>query len=115
MPAGGHGVSSPSIRSQLVGAAGGIVLLMVLLFVGATYRLVVLPAQDEIAANDMRLASAKAVDRVGGMVRGVEQVTRSAREWGLKGLFHVEAPEQFIQLIQPVIGSRPEITAVLLA
>jgi hypothetical protein len=62
VPAEGHGVRSPSIRSQLVGAAGAIVLLMVLLFVGATYRFVVMPAQDEIAANEMRLASAKAVD-----------------------------------------------------
>jgi hypothetical protein len=44
------------------------------------------------------------------MVRGVEQVTRSAREWGLKRPVPRRAPEQFIQLIQPVIAARPEIT-----
>jgi signal transduction histidine kinase len=104
----------PSIRSQLVWSAAGIVLLTVLLFVAAAYRLVVVPAEGKIAANSMRVASAKAVERVRALLAGVENVVRTGREWGAAGLVVIDDPERFTRVILPVVRERAEITGVLL-
>jgi signal transduction histidine kinase len=104
-----------SIRSQLVWAAAGIVLLTVLLSVVATYFLVIVPAQSEIAANSMRLASVKAVERVHALVGDLESTVRTARDWGAAGLLSVDDPERFNQIFLPMVRERAEITGVLFA
>jgi signal transduction histidine kinase len=87
----------------------------VLLFVAAAYRLVVVPAEREIATNAMQLASTKAVERVRALLAGVENVVRTGREWGAAGLIVVDDPERFTRMMLPMVGGRAEITGVLLA
>ncbi len=104
-----------SIRTQLLWSVAGIVLLTVLAFVGATYRMIVLPAEDELAANDMRIASTSASEQIRALVRAVENIARNGRAWGSNGMLTLNDPDALNRILIPVLASRAEITSVLFA
>jgi len=104
-----------SIRAQLLWSVAGIVLLTVIAFVVATWRVILVPAEDELAANDMRIASTRASEQIRALVRAVENVSRNGRAWGASGLLSLDNPDEFNRILIPVLLSRPEITSVLFA
>jgi len=104
-----------SIRTQLLWSVAGIVLLTVVAFVLATWRVIVVPAEDELAANDMRIASTRASEQIRALVRAVENISRNGRAWGANGLLSLDDPDEFNRILIPVLLSRPEITSVLFA
>mgnify|MGYP001413435802 CR=1 FL=1 len=104
-----------SIRTQLLWSVAGIVLLTVIAFVLATWRVIVVPAEDELAANDMRVASTRASEQVRALVRAVESIARNGRAWGANGMLTLNDPDALNRILIPVLSSRAEITSALFA
>src|SRR5262245_26730035 len=104
-----------SIRTQLLWSLTAIVVVTVLAIAGVTYRIIVVPAEDELAGNDMRLAAAAASEPVRALVRAVENITRNGRAWGADGLLSMDDPDGLNRILIPVLTSRSEITSVLFA
>jgi len=75
-------MTTRSVRTQLLVGIGGVVMLTVLLFASAVWRLILRPAEDELAARDMRYAATAASAQVRGLVEGVEHIVE--REVGLR-------------------------------
>jgi hypothetical protein len=108
-------MTTRSVRTQLLVGIGGVVMLTVLLFASAVWRLILRPAEDELAARDMRYAATAASAQVRGLVEGVEHIVETARQWGRNGQLSIGGHEEFDHLILPLIRNRPEIDAVLFA
>jgi len=73
-------VTTRSVRTQLLLGIAGVVMLTVLLFAAAVWRLILRPAEDELAARDMRYAATAASAQVRGLVEGVEHIVETARQ-----------------------------------
>jgi len=108
-------VTTRSVRTQLLLGIAGVVMLTILLFAAAVWRFVLQPAEEELAARDMRHAAIAASSQVRSLVEGLERIVGTARQWGANGQLYVGDHEEFNRIILPVIGNRPEITAALLA
>ncbi|MGH8696795.1 MAG: ATP-binding protein, partial [Burkholderiales bacterium] len=108
-------MTTRSVRTQLLLGIAGVVMLTILLFAAAVWRLILLPAEDELAARDMRHAAAAASSRVRSLVESLERIVATGREWGRSGQLYVGDHEEFNRIVLPVIRNRPEITAALLA
>ena len=61
-------MTTRSVRTQLLLGIARVVMLTILLFAAAVWRLILLPAEDELAARDMRHAAAAASSRVRSLV-----------------------------------------------
>jgi len=105
----------PGVRAQLTWAAFGIVLATVLLFALAAWRLVLVPAAEAGAAQQMRLAAAQARAPVAALVRVVERIAANGHGWGAGGLLTIDDHVRFNRLLLPVLGARNEISAAILA
>jgi PAS domain S-box-containing protein len=105
----------PSLRRQLVWAALAVVLATVLAFAAAAWLLVVRPAEDAAAREQMRLAAARAAAPVAALARVVGRVAENGAEWGASGLLSVEDHERFNRLLLPVVNARDQVSAVILA
>ncbi len=108
-------MTARSVRTQLLLGIAGVVMLTVLLFAAAVWRFVLLPAEDELAARDMRYAATAASSRVRSLVESLERIVETARQWGRSGQLYVGDYEEFNRIVLPVIRNRPEVTAALLA
>jgi PAS domain S-box-containing protein len=108
-------MTTRSVRTQLLLGIAGVVMLTILLFAAAVWRLVLLPAEDELAARDMRYAATAASSQVRGLVDGLERIVGTARQWGASGQLYIGDHEEFNRIVLPVIRNRPEITSVLFA
>ena len=108
-------MTTRSVRTQLLLGIGGVVMLTVLLFAVAVWRLILLPAENENAARDMRHEATAASSQVRSLVEGVEHIVETARQWGRSGQLSIGDHEQFNDLVLPLIRNRPEIDAVLFA
>jgi PAS domain S-box-containing protein len=105
----------PSLRRRLVWAALAVVLATVLLFALVAWLLVVRPAEDAAARQQMRLAAAQAAAPVAALARVVGRIAENGAEWGANGLLSIDDHQRFNQLMLPVIGTRAQISAVILA
>jgi PAS domain S-box-containing protein len=105
----------PSLRRQLVWAALAVVLATVLLFALVAWLLVVRPAEDAAARQQMRLAAAQAAAPVVALARVVGRIAENGAEWGANGLLSIDDHQRFNQLLLPVINARDQISAVILA
>jgi two-component system sensor histidine kinase/response regulator len=108
-------MTTRSIRTQLLLGIGGVVMLTVLLFAVAVWRLILLPAENELAARDMRYAATAASSQVRSLVEGIERIVGTARQWGQSGQLSIGNHEQFNHLVLPLIRNRPEIDGALFA
>ncbi len=104
-----------SVRTQLLLGIGGVVVLTVLLFAAAVWRLILLPAENDLAARDMRHAATAASSQVRALVDGVGHIVETARLWGRSGALYIGDHEEFNRLVLPLIRNRPEIDAALFA
>jgi len=107
--------SLPSIQRYLLARIVAIVLFSFGVFAAAAYFVVLRPAQDALARVEM----SRGADDVGGDIRAlvgqIERVLSTARDWGRSGLVRIDAPQELAALLIPILQSRPQISAVLLA
>ena len=108
-------MTTRSVRTQLLLGIAGVVMLTVLLFAAAVWRLILLPAEDELAKRDMRHAATAASSQVRGLVEGLDRIIETTRQWGRSGQLYIGDHEEFNRLVLPLIGNRPEINAALFA
>jgi PAS domain S-box-containing protein len=108
-------MTTRSVRTQLLLGIAGVVMLTVLLFAAAVWRLVLQPAEDGLAARDMRHAATAASSRVRSLVEGLERIVETGRQWGASGQLYVGDHEEFNRIVLPLVRNRPEIAAALLA
>ncbi len=104
-----------TIRMQVLAAIGAIVLLTIVVIAATTYRVIVVPAENELAGNDMRFAAQGASGRIVSMVTAVENIARTGRDWGASGELYIGDHEAFNRIFIPILSSRTEITSVLFA
>jgi hypothetical protein len=104
-----------SVRTQLLLGIAGVVMLTVLLFAAAAWRLILLPAEDEIAKRDMRHDATAASSQVRALVEGLDRIAETTRQWGRSGQLYIRDHEEFNRLVLPLIRNRPEIDAALFA
>jgi PAS domain S-box-containing protein len=105
----------PSLRRQLAWAALAIVLATVLAFALAAWTLVVRPAEDQAARQQMRLAAAQAAAPIEALARVVGRIAENGAQWGENGLLQVDDHARFNQLMLPVLGGRDPVSAVIFA
>src|SRR3954466_1062622 len=108
-------MTTRSVRTQLLLGIGGGVMLTVLLFAAAVWRLILLPAENELAARDMRYAATAASSQVRSLVEGVEHIVETARQWGRNGQLSIGDHEEFDQLVLPRLRNGPETDEVFFA
>ncbi len=108
-------MTTRSVRTQLLLGIAGVVMLTILLFAAAAWRFVLLPAEDELAARDMRHAATAASSQVRSLIEGLERIVETGRQWGASGQLYIGDHEELNRIVLPVIRNRPEVTAALLA
>ena len=107
--------SLPSIRPYLATLIVGTVVFCFAVFSAAAYFIVVRPAQDELARVEMTRAAAEVESDIRGLIDQVERLLSTARDWGYSGLIRIGVPDDFSNLMIPVLRNRPQVSAVLLA
>ncbi|HYD55599.1 MAG TPA: response regulator [Burkholderiales bacterium] len=105
----------PSIRTLLFWLVGSVVFCTVLAFSAAVWQLIVVPAEDERVAREMKAEASAASEKVAGFVAEVERVAGTAGAWAAAGLLGLDEPRRYARMLIPHIRSRPEITGALLA
>jgi len=108
-------VTTRSVRTQLLLGIAGVVMLTVLLFAAAVWRLILQPAEDDLAARDMHHQATAASSQVRSLIVGVERIVETARQWGRSRQLSIGDYEAFDHLVLPLIRNRPDIDAALFA
>jgi len=108
-------MTTRSVRTQLLLGIAVVVMLTVLLFAAAVWRLILLPAENQLAARDMDHAATAASSQVRSLVESLERIVQTTRQWGASGQLSIGDHEEFNNLVLPLILNRPEIDAALLA
>lgn len=105
----------PSIRRSLVTQSFLQVLLVLSLFAGSIYMLVIMPAINELAQAQMGQAGRHLEGRVERLLESVEITLNTSRQWGEQGSLNHDELLRFNEFFFPVIGNHPEISSVILA
>jgi len=103
----------PSLRRQLAWASLAVVLATVLAFALAAWLLVVRPAEDAAARQQMRLAAAQAAAPIESLARAVRRLAENGARWGENGLLAIDDAARFNQLMLPVLSGREQVSAVI--
>ena len=105
----------PPIQDYLLKRILSIVVLSFAIFAGATYIVVIHPAQTELA----RTAMTRASEQVEGSVRGLfgrsEQQLTVMKDWGRSGMLRIDAPQEFATLLIPVMKAHRHMAAAIYA
>jgi len=108
-------MTKPSIRRSLVTQSFMQVLLVLSLFAGSIYGLVIMPAISELAKAQMGQAGQQLEGRVQRLLESVEITLNTSRHWGEQGSLDHDELLHFNEFFFPVIGNHPEISSVILA
>ena len=94
-------MTTRSVRTQLLLGIAGVVMLTVLLFAAAVWRLILQPAEDDLAARDMHHQATAASSQVRSLIVGVERIVETARQWGRSRQLSIGDYEAFDHLVLP--------------
>ncbi|WP_088967738.1 response regulator [Vogesella sp. LIG4] len=92
-----------------------IVILAFVIFAGATYFVVIRPAQNELARTAMARASELVENDVRRLFGHAEQQLISMRDWGRSGMLQINAPQHFADLFIPILKAHRQISAAIYA
>ena len=104
-----------SLRGQLLWAIAGVVLLTLAIFAVATYWLLVMPTEQELAEQQMLRSAARAREPLRATIAAIERVVLVSREQGLRGLLSIDDPVQFNRAMLPILTTMPQTVAFILA
>ena len=84
-------------------------------FLGSVYYVSYKPWAGQIAITQLRSASQQIDERVQALVRRVEAVARTGRDWGARGLIDVQSPEPLNDLFRTILMNGPNLSSVVVA
>ena len=108
-------MTKPSIRSSLITQSFLQVLLVLSLFAGSIYMLVIMPAIGQLAQAQMGQAGQHLQGRVERLLKTVETTLNTSRQWGEQGSLDHDELLRFNEFFFPVISNHPEISSVIMA
>ncbi|MBW7903471.1 MAG: response regulator [Rhodocyclaceae bacterium] len=108
-------MSVPSIRRSLVVHNFLLVLLVLLLFAGSVYLLLIAPAVRGLAEAQMGQAAEQLAARVHRLRQSVEVTLGTSRSWGEQGSLAHDQVLRFNEFFFPMIANHPEISSVIFA
>jgi len=104
-----------SIRYSLLLRAFLIVLLALGVFAATTYRFIVAPSIDRLAATQMKQTATEMEARVQRLLTSVEVTLKTSRSWGVNGQLDLDELRRFNDFFIPVIEHNPEVSSVIFA
>jgi len=105
----------PSIRRSLVIRSFLQVLLVLSLFAGSVYVLLMVPTIGKLAQAQMGQTADQLEARVQRLLQSVEITLNTSRSWGQQGSLDHQQLLRFNEFFFPVIGNHPEISSVIFA
>ncbi|QAU33332.1 hybrid sensor histidine kinase/response regulator [Janthinobacterium sp. 17J80-10] len=108
-------MTKPSIRRSLITQSFLQVLLVLSLFAGSIYILVIMPVIGELAQAQMGQAGQHLQGRVDRLLKTVETTLNTSRQWGEQGSLDHDELLRFNEFFFPVISSHSEISSVIMA
>lgn len=104
-----------SIRQALVIRSLLLVILVLAIFSGSVYMLLMGPAIDRLAEAQMGQSAEQLEARVRRLLKSVEITLNTSRSWGEQGEIDHDRLLRFNEFFFAVIGNHPEISSVIFA
>lgn len=105
----------PSIRRALLLRFVARIAFTFLVFCVAVYFLVLQPAATQIGRGEMQRAAEQAEVQIASVVRQIERIALTGRDWGIQDQFNLSEISAFNRIFIPVINNQSQVTSILFA